>query len=222
MPAYTVIITAGGIGKRMGTEIPKQFLLLDGKAILQHCIEAFYEFDPTIQLLVTLPETWMSYWKDLCQKNNFTISHQLVDGGKERYHSIQEALRYATGSLIAVHDGVRPLITQDIIKNTFESAKNNQAAIPVIHVKDSLRKLTDGNSSAVLRKDFVLVQTPQVFGSEILKKAYEQTFHEGITDDASLVEELGVQIHLVEGDECNIKITSPFDLKVAELYLRKH
>jgi 2-C-methyl-D-erythritol 4-phosphate cytidylyltransferase len=222
MSAYTVIITAGGIGKRMGTEIPKQFLLLNGKAILQHCIEAFHEFDPTIQLLVTLPETWMPFWKDLCQKNNFIIPHQLVDGGKERYHSIQEALKFATGSLIAVHDGVRPLVTQDIIINTFESAKKNQAAIPVIHVYDSLRKLRDGNSSAVLRKEYVLVQTPQVFGSELLKKAYEQTFHEGITDDASLVEELGAKIHLVEGDECNIKITSPFDLKVAELYLKKH
>lgn len=219
MQARSVIITAGGSGKRMGADLPKQFLKLQNKAILQHSIEAFYAFDPKLQILVTLPEDWHEYWRSYCEENNCFIPHQLLPGGQERFHSIQGALKHAGGNLIAVHDGVRPLIDAETIRNTFEAASSSGAAIPVIPVKESIRKLSETGSVAVLRSEYCLVQTPQIFSAEILKKAYQQEFHDGITDDASLVEALGIDISLVSGNERNIKITSPLDLRIAEILI---
>lgn len=216
----TVIITAGGIGKRMGGDLPKQFLRLGDKTILQHSVEAFYRFDPQAQLLITLPESWASYWKDLCEKECFEIPHQLIVGGQERFHSIQEALKFAKGDLVAVHDGVRPLVSQETISRTFHAAKKSGAAVPTIPVTDSLRKYVGEHNRAVNRKEYVLVQTPQIFESELLRRAYAQEYHEGITDDASLVEALGEKIMLVNGNEENMKVTTVLDLKVANLFLR--
>lgn len=212
----TVIITAGGIGKRLGSEIPKQFLMLKDKSVLMHTIEAFHQYDPQAELLLTLPADWLDYWRDLCKKFDFTIAHRVITGGAERFHSIKNALEYASGELIAVHDGVRPLIDSLTIDRVVQSAKKNRAAIPVIAVKESLRNVIKGQSRAVTRSEYVSVQTPQIFEAKLLKKAYELVYHQGITDDASLVELLGVEIMLVDGNERNFKITSLEDLILAK------
>lgn len=217
---HTVIITAGGIGKRMGGEIPKQFLLLAGKPVLMHTIERFYQFDKHAQIILTLPNEWKDYWEELCDNLDFSISHEIIDGGKERFHSIKNALQIAHGEMIAVHDGVRPLVHISTIEKCFQTAKIKGNAIPVVEVKESLRKIENHHSTALVRSEYRLVQTPQVFSAEILKKAYNQSFHAAITDDASLVEALGIQIHLVEGNDINIKITTPVDLQLAELLLK--
>jgi 2-C-methyl-D-erythritol 4-phosphate cytidylyltransferase len=213
MHENTIIITAGGIGKRMGGDIPKQFLLLGDTPILMQTIACFYTFDTHAQLLVTLPEDWKSYWKELCDKHQFTVPHTLISGGKERYHSIQLALEHATGKFVAVHDGVRPNVSQETIQRCFSAAKKTGSGIPVLEITESLRELLpDGTSKAVVRSNFRNVQTPQVFESSLLEKAYKLPFHAGITDDASLVEEAGFTISLVEGNVENIKITTRGDL----------
>lgn len=212
----TFIITAGGIGKRMGNELPKQFLLLKGKPILLHTLERFYEADTTAQLFITLPEDWLIYWNDLILQYNCIIPHKVITGGIERYDSIKNALKEAKGTIIAVHDGVRPLVSVDTIHNCIKSAQEKGSGIPYLPVKESIRKVSSGDSTALLRSEYVLVQTPQCFSSEVIQKAYEQPFHTGITDDAALVEEAGFAIHLVKGNEENIKITTPVDLIIAE------
>ena len=213
MHENTIIITAGGTGKRMGGDIPKQFLLLGETPILMQTIARFYTFDATAQLLVTLPEEWKTYWQELCDKHQFTIPHTLISGGKERFHSIQLALQHATGKFVAVHDGVRPNVSQETIQRCFASARNTGSGIPVLEVTESLRQLLpDGTSKAVVRSNFRSVQTPQVFERSLLETAYKSPFHIGITDDASLVEEAGFTISLVEGNVENIKITTRGDL----------
>lgn len=221
MVTHSIIITAGGIGKRMGSEIPKQFIEICGKPILLNTLELFYHFDSSMELFITLPEDWKSYWSEILEKNNCTIPHQVISGGEERYHSIQNALQFCSGKYIAVHDGVRPLVSNETLKRCLEALQNFSAVVPVLSVKESLRKIENSVSIAVNRSDFRLIQTPQFFHASILKNAYLQSFHSGITDDASLVEELGEKIHLVEGNEENIKITTPFDLKIAELFIQE-
>jgi 2-C-methyl-D-erythritol 4-phosphate cytidylyltransferase len=218
----TFIITAGGIGKRMGGELPKQFLLLGDRPILLWTLERFYEADNTAQLLITLPEDWIDYWNTILNQYKCSIPHKIVSGGIERYDSIKNALQEAKGSIIGVHDGVRPLVSVTTILNCIECAKKNGSAIPYLPVKESIRKIKPENySTALNRSEYILVQTPQCFSSEHLRNAYKQPFHSIITDDASLVEEAGYNIHLVEGNEENIKITTPLDLKIAELLINK-
>lgn len=215
----TVIITAGGIGKRMEADLPKQFLCVAGKPILMRTIQRFYDYNPSIQILLTLPKEWVSFWMELQKTHQFTVAHQIVEGGLERFHSIQNALEFAQGSVVGVHDGVRPLVSISTIKACFSEAKSKGAAIPFLEMNESIRMLGLGDSKSVLRKDFIRVQTPQCFEKSLLVKGYQQEFHAGITDDASLVEQLGVQIQLVQGNEENIKITTPNDLKIAELFI---
>ena len=213
MHENTIIITAGGTGKRMGGDIPKQFLLLGETPILMQTIARFFTFDNHAQLLVTLPEEWKTYWQDLCVKYQFSVPHTLISGGQERFHSIQLALQHAIGNFVAVHDGVRPNVSQETIQRCFASARNTGSGIPVLEVTESLRQLLpDGTSKAVVRSNFRSVQTPQVFERSLLEKAYKLPFHIGITDDASLVEEAGFTISLVEGNVENIKITTRVDL----------
>jgi 2-C-methyl-D-erythritol 4-phosphate cytidylyltransferase len=220
MNQHSIIITAGGTGQRMGSEVPKQFLLLAGKPLLFHTLQRFADFDPQAQLVLSLPADWHDFWKTLCAEHRFDLQHTLVAGGSERFHSIQNALAHCTGELIAVHDGVRPLVDPETIRLCFAQAALTGAAIPVVPVQESLR-LTDGQSShAVLRTDYRLVQTPQVFKSALLRKAYEADYHAGITDDASLVGASGVAITLVAGTLENIKITTPIDLQLAELIMK--
>lgn len=220
---YTVIITAGGIGKRMQSNIPKQFLVLDELPVLMHTISVFHNWDNDAQIIVTLPKDWWFYWEELIQKYNFEIPYTLIAGGIERYDSIKNALVKAKGEYIAVHDGVRPLIDSDTITRVVELAKQKGSAIPVMPLKESLRKGTVNRNSARNRHEYYTVQTPQCFRKEILHDAYQQPFTPNVTDDSYLVEQIGQPIFLVEGSEFNLKITTPVDMKIAELFfsLRK-
>jgi len=220
MKTRSIIITAAGSGKRMGSVQPKQFLLLSGKPVLMHTIERLHRFAPDSQLILTLPEDQVETWTDLCREYQFQIAVTIVAGGKERYHSIKNALGSCTGDLIAVHDGVRPLVAVKTLTRLFDAAATFPAVIPVTEVKDSLRLVEGAQSHAADRSHFRIVQTPQVFHAGVLRKAYEIPFTDTITDDASLVEQSGVTISLVGGNEENIKITTPSDLLLAEVLLK--
>lgn len=213
----SIIITAGGIGKRMNAEIPKQFIEVDGLPVLMHTILAFYNFSSHFEIIVSLPEDWIKYWHERIEALNFRVPHQIVPGGKERYHSIKNALSISTKNTVLIHDGVRPLVSQKTINNVLEGLKNHTAVIPVISTIDSLRNVSGNSNSAVNRNEFVRVQTPQGFHKKTIEKAYSQGYHSGITDDATLAEEAGVKIHLVEGNENNIKLTTPFDIQIFQL-----
>ena len=203
----------------MNSDVPKQFLPISGMPILMHTIQRFYDFDNTIEILVTLPREWWSYWNELCEKHDFKTPLQLIEGGEERYHSVQKALKVAKGEIIAVHDGVRPLVGLKTIQDAFKMAEDKGSGIPVLPLKESMRKQSKEGNKAVYRKDYVLVHTPQVFRSEWLKDAYQQSYSNEFTDDASVVEKSGKTIHLTESNEENIKITTKNDLKIAELFL---
>ena len=220
MSNKSVIITAGGIGRRMRSSLPKQFILVNEKPILMYTIKVFYEYDPKIEILLTLPEDWRNYWEDLLREHDFKIPHRIVSGGKERYDSIKNALSKCAGNLIAVHDGVRPLVELDTIRNCFKEAEKSGAAIPVVPIVESLRRKNAMGTEIVNRKDYLIVQTPQCFQRDVLVGAYENPYHEGITDDASLVEESGHPIETILGNESNIKITTQSDLKYAGMFLK--
>lgn len=205
----------------MGTDQPKQFLELLGRPVLIHTLERLYHFSPESQLVLTLPEQYIEDWKALCAQYGCQIVHAIVAGGQERYHSIQNALAVCTGDVIAVHDGVRPLVSRSTLERLFAASEIHTAVIPVIEMRESLRRISDTGSTAVDRSLYRIVQTPQVFHADVLRKAYTIPFHDRLTDDASLVEESGVEIHLVDGNEENIKITTPSDLAVAMLFLSK-
>jgi 2-C-methyl-D-erythritol 4-phosphate cytidylyltransferase len=214
------IIVAGGKGERMNAGIPKQFLEIQGKPILMHTLEAFYRFETEMKLILVLPAAQISFWENLCENHNFTFPHQIVEGGNARFYSVKNALEaIQTPSLVAVHDGVRPLVSMETIARCFDAAEKLDAAIPVVDLVDSIRQLTDNGSRSVDRNAYKLVQTPQVFDGELLKKAYEQEFSTLFTDDASVVEAMGKHVQLVEGNRENIKITTEFDLKIAEIFI---
>jgi len=215
----SVIITAGGIGKRMGTDLPKQFLEIQGKPILLHCLEKFHSFDPALEIIITLPADWMSYWTELLKTFQCEIPHRVSTGGQERFHSIQMALSQCTGDFIMVHDGVRPLVSHETIQRCIEGLAHSESVIPVLAVKDSLRALTTTGSEMVDRNAYKLVHTPQCFKADLLKKAYQTSFQEGMTDDASVVGLIGPEPFLVKSNEENIKITTSSDLAVAAALL---
>jgi 2-C-methyl-D-erythritol 4-phosphate cytidylyltransferase len=214
------IIVAGGKGERMNTDIPKQFIEIQSKPILMHTLDVFHRFDTAMQLILVLPAVQIEFWKELCQKHKFTIPHQIVVGGRARFYSVKNGLESINvPALIAVHDGVRPLVSLDTIARCFDAADEFDAAIPVIDLVDSIRQLTTNGSQSVDRSSYKLVQTPQIFDSELLKRAYEQDFSSLFTDDASVVEAMGKHVQLVEGNRENIKITTEFDLLIAETLL---
>lgn len=218
----TAIIVAGGRGKRMQQAVPKQFMLLQNKPVLMHTLERFHHFDAGIELIVVLPEQNLPDWKRLVDQYNFKIAHTLLAGGQERYHSVKNGLQAVRkGRLIAVQDGVRPLVSQQTIAAAFKAAATYGAAVPALAPKESLRQLTDEGSKAVDRRRYRMVQTPQVFRREILQEAYQHPYRSSFTDDASLVEYAGYNIHLVEGNRHNIKITTPEDLEIAKLFLKQ-
>ena len=214
-----VVIVAGGKGMRMGSELPKQFLPIgSGKPVLMHTIEAFYAYDPQLKIILVLPREQQTYWMELCSKHNFAIAHVIAEGGETRFHSVRNGLSFIDDNpgVVGVHDGVRPFVSQDVITRCYEKAGSCKAVIPVIGVTETLRRIDgEDKSSTVDRNEYRLVQTPQVFSVEVLKKAYEQPYKEGFTDDASVVEAMRVPVHLIEGNRENIKITTPFDLKIA-------
>ena len=212
-----VIIVAGGSGKRMGGEMPKQFLLVAGKPILMHTVEAFARADEGFKFILVLPEAHFSTWHSLVNEYNFTIPVTLVAGGAERFFSVKNALAHVpNGALVAVHDGVRPFASKETILEAFAVAAEKGAAVPVIDEVDSLRRVQAGESQAVNRSEYKRVQTPQVFQSTILQKAYNQEFSSLFTDDASVVESIGETITLTTGNVENIKITTPHELLLAE------
>ena len=214
------IIVAGGRGSRMGSELPKQFLPIGGKPVLMHTLEAFYNYNAQVQLILVLPVDQQTYWAQLCSEHHFTIPHQVVDGGETRFHSVLHALSFVEGDgLVAVHDGVRPFVHPDTIDRCFASAFEHGAAIPVVDVVDSMCKVSGETSKTVSRADYRLVQTPQVFDITLLKNAYRQPYQPSFTDDASVVEAFGHDIALTAGNRENIKITTPFDLIIAEALL---
>lgn len=218
---FSFIITAGGIGKRMGASHPKQFLCIGGQPLLMHTIARLADYDPTAQLIVTLPAAYIDEWNALCVQYSFAIQHDVVAGGVERYHSIKNALARCTGTFIGVHDGVRPFVSNKLLDRLTQAMNTYKVAVPVISVNESLRRVSaDQLNCAVERSDFRIVQTPQLFEAPLLRLAYETPFSPSFTDDASLVEQMGHPIHLVEGTQENIKITRSVDLLVADYYLQ--
>jgi 2-C-methyl-D-erythritol 4-phosphate cytidylyltransferase len=212
-----VIIVAGGSGQRMKSSLPKQFLEINKEIILMKSIRAFYNYDSALNIIVALPADQTEYWKKLCNENDFTISHKLVEGGSTRFQSVKNALKeIASDGLVAIHDGVRPLVSQETIDTIFEIALTNGNAIPYIDCVDSLRQIEINSSKPVDRNKFKLTQTPQAFECKTILKAYNQDWHESFTDDASVVEQLGLKINLVPGNRENIKITNQIDLIIAE------
>lgn len=217
---HTALIVAGGKGLRMGSELPKQFLPIGGKPVLMHTLEAFHRFDSAIDLILVLPEEQQGYWKQLCEKHRFTIRHLIVNGGETRFHSVKNGLALVSGGgLVGVHDGVRPFVSQEVIRRCYDRAATEKAVIPVVDVVETVRQVTESGSRTVNRDDYKLVQTPQVFDADLLRRAYAQDFKPFFTDDASVVEAMGVPVYLVEGNRENIKITTPFDLKIATALL---
>ena len=220
------IIVAGGSGTRFGAQLPKQFLELGGIPILMRSIEAFGEnSDGSFDVIVTLPEGQMALWQELCEKYAFSVPHRVVAGGDTRWHSVKNALDSIVDmtdiDIILVHDGVRPFVTADLIARTMEAARNYGAAIPVVMLNDSVRQVKGDVSRALDRSTLRAVQTPQAFDAGMLLEAYSFPYQPSFTDDASVVEQLGYPVTLVEGDPNNLKITRPMDLAVAEYLLKQ-
>lgn len=220
MEFYCVIV-AGGRGTRMGADIPKQFILIDGKPIVVHTIENFYHFDKSSKIILVLPVDQIPYWKEIEEKYPLGASVKVVSGGESRFHSVKNGLEEVpNGAIVAIHDAVRPFVAHTTIQNTIESAKVHGNGIPAIDVTDSYRIVDSMISNrAIERSNLRAIQTPQTFQSSAIKKAIEANYSESFTDDASVLEFAGNRIHLVQGNEENIKITRPFDLKLAEVLL---
>ena len=213
-----IIIVAGGKGLRMGGDIPKQFLPVCGKPVLMRTLEAFHAYDASMRLILVLPVSQQAYWKQLCEEYQFELVHEIANGGDTRFHSVKNGLALVEeDGLVGVHDGVRPFVSQEVISRCYEEAASLKAVIPVIGVVETVRHLTEEGSETVPRDQYKLVQTPQVFDVTLLHRAYQQEYTDLFTDDASVVEALGEKVYLVEGNRENIKLTTPFDLKLAEL-----
>lgn len=224
-----LIVSAGGIGTRMGAGRPKQFLLLGGKPILLRTLERFIAACPDIHIVTVLPKDWMDHWKEVCLQYGFVYPQRLVPGGITRFHSVKAALaRVPAGAYVAVHDGVRPLVSEALIRSMFERMDAGcRALIPVTPVTDTLKLLEKGADGVLRTKEgpapdrSVLfgAQTPQIFCSEDLLAAYTQPFDTSFTDDASVVAKSGVPLAWTEGERFNLKITCPEDLVFAEAIL---
>ena len=217
-----IIIVAGGKGLRMGSDIPKQFLPIGGKPVLMRTLERFRAYSSDLQIILVLPEAQQDYWRKLCQEYQFDVEYQLANGGQTRFHSVQNGLALVPDDaegVVGVHDGVRPFPSIEVIRNCYETARTAKAVIPVIPVVETVRHLEGDKSVTVPRGDYRLVQTPQTFDIQLLKAANRQPYNDGFTDDASVVESYGHAITLVEGNRENIKITTPYDLKIAEVLI---
>ena len=230
-----VIIVAGGKGLRMGTDVPKQFLPIGGRPVLMRTIERFREYSAELQIILVLPETQQQYWRELCQQYDFPLPqlgengrgpYLLANGGETRFHSVQNGLALIPDDaqgVVGVHDGVRPFPSLDVISRCYQTAREKKAVIPVIPVVETLRHINPPSRSGgdvggftVPRDEYRLVQTPQTFDIQLLKAANRQPYNDGFTDDASVVEAFGFDITLVDGNRENIKITTPYDIVVAE------
>ena len=233
---YTIIV-AGGKGLRMGGDIPKQFLPVAGMPVLMRTILRFREALPEVNIILVLPKAQQDYWKNLCQQYQFNVGYQLADGGQTRFHSVQNGLALIPDNadgVVGVHDGVRPFVSVETIRRCYEEARNSKAVVPVIPVVETIRKISTEDravansqlstlnshlSHTVPRDEYRLVQTPQCFDIQLLKAANRQPYCDSFTDDASVVEAYGHPITLIDGNRENIKITTPFDLRMAEVLI---
>ena len=222
-----LIVMAAGSGTRMGADMPKQFIEIDGKAILQMTIEKFLEACPGISVVTVLPEAHMSYWRNYCLERNFTCPQILVKGGITRFHSVRNALaKVPDNATVAIHDGVRPLVTVGLLRNMFELSENEPALIPVVPCIDTMKvlkeeegKLVAVPGASVDRSVLFGAQTPQVFHSEIIKEAYSLAYDTSFTDDASVLERYGKSLSYIHGERLNMKITTKEDLVLARAIL---
>ena len=221
---FSVIIVAGGKGLRVGGDIPKQFHPIGGKPMLMRTIEAFYNFDYRMRIVIVLPEQFRDFWNELCEKHKFDITHTIVNGGETRFHSVKNGLsEISEDEIVGIHDAARPFVSKEVIGRCYREAFDFRCGIiPVVEEKNSVRILTGYESKPFDRDRIRLVQTPQVFPADLLKNAYETPYREEFTDDASVAEDDGIQIKLVDGDEKNIKITTPFDLELADFLYKNN
>ncbi len=216
------IIVAGGSGLRMGSDIPKQFLELGGEPVLMHTIRKFHQAIDGIVIKLVLPEAQQEYWSTLCRNYRFELPHEVVNGGASRFQSVRNGLNSIAGisGIVAIHDGVRPFVSWDIIRRSFSVAGEQGNATVAVPLKDSIRVLEKDHSRAVERTAYRIIQTPQTFRLELIKKAFETPELPVFTDDASVLEHAGHMIHLIEGSYENIKITTPEDLILGEALLK--
>ncbi|MBW6534077.1 MAG: 2-C-methyl-D-erythritol 4-phosphate cytidylyltransferase [Mariniphaga sp.] len=219
MKKYALIV-AGGSGTRMKSPFPKQFIDVNGKPLLMHTFQAFMNFDSNFEFVLVLPEGEIDTWKKLCENHSFSMKHLVVKGGKTRFQSVKNGLKQINEEgIVFIHDGVRPLVSAQTIANCFQTALRKGNALPVIAPSESVREVFNGQNKAVDRNRFFLVQTPQTFRIQLIQDAYNQEYLPEFTDDASVLENTGKKIYLVEGNRENIKITYPEDLKLASLLL---
>ena len=217
MKKYAILV-AGGKGLRMGQELPKQFISVGEKPILMHAIQAFYQAEENITLILVLPKEQTEYWQALCELHCFKVPVLIAEGGSTRFHSVRNGLKLIEEEgLVAIHDGVRPFVSAKVIRDAFAAAQEYGGAIPVVDMIDSLREVDGPDvSRPVDRERFKLVQTPQTFRTSLIRAAYEMPYDKMFTDDASVFEAAGNKIHCIAGNRENIKITTPFDLLIAE------
>ncbi|HTI58037.1 2-C-methyl-D-erythritol 4-phosphate cytidylyltransferase [Mucilaginibacter sp.] len=220
---YYAIIVAGGSGTRMRSSVPKQYLLLNGIPLLMHTINAFDACATKPGIILVLHPDSHDYWNQLCEEYNFTVPHQLVSGGETRFHSVRNGINMIEDddAIVAIHDAVRPLVTCAIIDESYECAEKYGNAIVAVKSRDSVRQIRDNRSQSLNRDNIYLIQTPQTFQAAQLKNAYKQVYQESFTDDASVVEQTGVNINLIGGSHQNIKITFPEDIAIAEFLLKQ-
>jgi 2-C-methyl-D-erythritol 4-phosphate cytidylyltransferase len=214
-----VIIVAGGVGKRMKSETPKQFMPLAGKPLLFHSITAFYNCYNDIDIIIPLPKEYFGEWEKICRENNFSIKHRLAEGGEHRFYSVKNSLSLIKdneNAVVGIHDAARPFIKKETIAELYKAAEETGNAIPVIAINDSVREINKLSSKPIDRHNLCLVQTPQCFRTDIIKRAYQQEFKLYFTDDATVAESVDEKINLIDGDPVNIKITTPTDMLIAE------
>ena len=222
MDKIGIVVTAGGSGKRMGSQLPKQFIEVGGSPILLRTLSKLSAIANS-ELVLVLPNEWIAYWTKLCKQHNCTVKHKVVEGGEERFFSVRNGIE-ALGEVdyVAIHDGVRPFVSGELFDRIFQAAKEFGAAIPAIKPVDSMREILESGENKIAdRNRFMMVQTPQIFRSEIIRRAYEQPYSARFTDDASVVESCGHKITLVEGERQNIKITTEDDLLLAEFIITR-
>ena len=216
---YYAIIVAGGKGLRMGGDVPKQFQLVGGRPVLMHTLQQFRNAIADLQIILVLPREQQDYWRELCRQYEFGVEHRVADGGQTRFHSVKNGLALIPDGeegIVGVHDGVRPFASADLIRRCYAAAVEAEAVVPAVPVVESLRHEERG---AIDRKGYRLVQTPQTFSIPLLKAAYRQAYRETFTDDASVVEAYGHRVAMIDGIRENIKLTTPFDMVVAEALL---
>lgn len=220
MKKYAIIV-AGGTGSRMKGDIPKQFLLLGGKPILQYSLEAFYDYSPDVPLIIVVHSDFIEYWKQLCSKYNITIPFEVIEGGETRFDSVKNGLKkIKENGLVAIHDAARPLISVDFIAQLFHEAEKYGSAMPGIFLNDTIRIIEGDATHQIDRTILRSMQTPQVFRVSELQTAYEQSYQKMFTDDASVMQSAGFPLHLSEGMQENIKITHSQDITFAEFFLK--